>query len=213
MGARLCHRRHPHRAGRAGGQDGFTYVALLIVLAVIAIASAATLQMGALLQRRQAERELLSIGHEFSAALTSYAAATPVGQLTTPPTLEVLLKDPRYPNITRHLRKLYADPITGKAEWGLVKAPDGNGIVGIHSLSTTAPIKIGNFEPEFQALAGRTSYTDWIFRAAVPRSPPSGPVNGATPAVGAPPSLYPPTDVPPAPSPGIAVPPGTPNTG
>jgi len=207
MDARIRPRPHFRRAGPAAGQAGFTYVALLIVVAAIGIAGAATLQLGALLQRRQAEHQLLAIGREFGAALTSYAAATPAGQLTTPPTLEALLKDPRYPSVKRHLRKLYTDPITGKADWGLVKAPGGNGIIGIHSLSKTAPIQIGNFEPEFQHLSERTSYADWIFRPTAAYFPPPRPADGAPPSAT---SLYPPTDAPaaPSPSPGVPASPG-----
>jgi hypothetical protein len=52
-----------------------------------------------------------------------------------PARLEDLLQDPRYPSTRRHLRKLYADPITGQASWGLVQASDGSGIIGVHSLS------------------------------------------------------------------------------
>jgi len=38
--------------------------------------------------------------------------------------LEELLEDPRFPNTVRHLRKPFADPMTGQAEWGLAKAPE-----------------------------------------------------------------------------------------
>ncbi len=148
---------------RSANARGFTYIGLLIMIAIIGVAAAATLQLGQVLQRREAEQELLAIGGEFRAALISYASATPAGQSSRPQSLEDLLRDPRYPNIRRHLRKMYADPMTGKSEWGIVKSPDGSGIVGVHSLSTAAPIKIGNFEAEFQYLSGRVSYVDWIF--------------------------------------------------
>lgn len=146
--------------------DGFTYLGLIILVALIGIASAATLQMGSVVQRRAAEEELLEIGTEFRNALISYANATPVGQLRAPRSLHDLLKDPRYPNPRRHLRKLYADPITGKEEWGVVEALDGSGIIGIHSLSEAQPIKIDNFEPVFQNFSGKMSYRDWHFMIA-----------------------------------------------
>jgi type II secretory pathway pseudopilin PulG len=153
-------RPYKHRHRRHGG---FTYLGLLILIAIIGIASAATLQMGAVLQRHVAEEELLEIGAEFRAGLVSYANAAPVGQPRAPQSLQDLLKDPRYPNVRRHLRKLYTDPITGKEGWGTVQAPDGSGIVAVYSLSEAKPIKIGNFAPEFQNLAEKTSYRDWIF--------------------------------------------------
>jgi type II secretory pathway pseudopilin PulG len=146
--------------------DGFTYLGLIILVAIIGIASAATLQMGSVVQRRAAEEELLEIGDEFRNALISYANATPAGQKRGPASLQELLKDPRYPNPKRHLRKLYADPITGKDQWGIVEAIDGSGIVGVHSLSEATPIKIDKFESAFLDFAGKTSYRDWRFMIA-----------------------------------------------
>ena len=148
------HARHRH-------SQGFTYVGLLILVAIIGIASAATVQTGAILQRRAAEEELLEIGNEFRNALISYANATPVGQHRAPRSLQDLVKDPRFPNPRRHLRKIYADPITGKEEWGVIEALDGSGIVGVHSLSKAKPIKIGNFAFPFHDFAGKESYGDW----------------------------------------------------
>ena len=142
---------------------GFTYLALLILLAIIGVTTAATLQLGTIAQRRDAEDELLTIGSEFRNALISYAAATPAGSPTAPPNMQVLLKDMRFPNPKRHLRKLYIDPITGKAEWGVTMTPDRKGILGIHSLSAKPPIKVGNFPPEFQGFEKKNSYTEWIF--------------------------------------------------
>ena len=58
--------------------------------------------------------------------------------------LEELLQDPRYPDIRRYLRKIYLDPMTGSAEWGLVTGPGGE-IYGVHSLSGDEPLKKANF--------------------------------------------------------------------
>lgn len=157
---------------RARSERGFTYLGLLILVAIIGIASAASLQAGAALQRRAAEEELLDIGMEFRNALISYANATPVGQRRTPSSLQDLLKDPRYPNPRRHLRKLYADPLTGKEEWGVIEAQDGGGIIGVYSLSNARPIKTGNFEVVFQDFAGKTSYREWRFMAVRQIIPP-----------------------------------------
>ncbi|GGC87732.1 type II secretion system protein [Undibacterium terreum] len=151
---------------------GFAYLALLILLAIIGIASAATLQLGSLMQKRDAEDQLLIIGNEFRNALISYAAATPSGNSIAPPDLQALLKDNRFPNPKRHLRKLYNDPVTGKPEWGVVLTIDGKGVQGVHSLSTARPIKIGNFSPEFQGFEDKNSYADWVFSAINPSKAP-----------------------------------------
>lgn len=147
---------------------GFAYLALLIAIAIIAVTAAATLQLGSILQRRVAEEELLSIGTEFRRALISYSSASPAGLPAAPQSLQDLLKDPRYPNIRRHLRKLYYDPLTGQQQWGTILAIDGKSIIGIYSLSTATPIKISNFETQFQNFEGKTSYAGWVFMAVAP---------------------------------------------
>lgn len=149
-------------------QGGYAYLALMILIAIIGVAAAAGAQLGAIYQRRMAEENLLAIGGEFQRALLSYAAATPLGQATQPRTLDDLLRDQRYPNVVRHLRKLYLDPMTGKADWVLVKSPDGQTIVGIHSASNAHPIKIANFTGDFQGFNDKHSYAGWVFVARLP---------------------------------------------
>lgn len=162
---------------------GFTYVGLLIFVAVLGVVAAATVSAGALIQRRAAETELLTIGKEFRAAFKSYADASG-GAKPYPPTLNALVKDERTPAPRRHLRKIYFDPLTGKDEWGIVEAP-GGGVMGVYSLSTDKPIKIAEFETEFAGFKGKKKYSDWVF-ANETRLPPAGTVNmgeaGETPA-------------------------------
>ncbi len=148
---------------RPGAAGGFTYIGLVILVAIIALVGAATVRLGVTLQRAQAERDLLHIGEQFSNALKSYAAATTAGQPQQPPTLKDLLKDPRFPGTRRHLRKIFVDPMTGKAEWGIVYLAGDKGVLGIHSLSTAKPVKIGNFPSRFQAFGGKQKISEWIF--------------------------------------------------
>jgi type II secretory pathway pseudopilin PulG len=111
-----------------GREKGFTYLGLIVTVAIVGLVGAATLKVDALLRRAAAEQELLEIGATFSEALRSYADATPRGQpQLPPPSLQDLLKDPRYPGVRRHLRKIFVDPMTGKAEWGIVYANNPNG--------------------------------------------------------------------------------------
>jgi hypothetical protein len=88
---------------------------------------------------------------------------TPNGQNIHPQKIEDLLLDPRFIQAKRHLRRIYPDPISGKKEWGIIKANNGSGIIGIHSTSNTQPIKTDNFNLEFKHFTGRNSYSDWVF--------------------------------------------------
>jgi type II secretory pathway pseudopilin PulG len=142
---------------------GFTYVSLVILVAILGLVAATSVKLGGMLQRSRAELALLDIGAEFSNALQSYADATPAGKPTQPPSLKDLLKDPRFPTVRRHLRKIYIDPVTGKAEWGIVYLANQVGVVAIYSLSQDKPVKIGNFPVRFQAFDSKAHISDWKF--------------------------------------------------
>lgn len=163
----------------ASSDAGFTYIGLLILLAIIALVASASLQVGSILQRRAAEEELLAIGLEFRHALQSYAARSPVGQKRYPASLADLIKDPRFPNTVRHLRKIYVDPLTGNAEWGIVNAVDGKGVIAVFSLSQDKPIKVGNFDPVWQGFESSESYQRWRFGATAVITIPNQPNNAA----------------------------------
>jgi type II secretory pathway pseudopilin PulG len=169
-----------------GLEAGFTFVGLLILLAIIGLASALTVTAASLLQQRADEEELLFIGREFANAFRSYYEASPAGNRQFPAKLEELLKDPRYPGIKRHLRRIYPDPISGQP-WAVVTAPGFGGIMGVHSVSGKAPLKVANFELAFVSLEGRRKYSEWVFgfapaTAPVPKSPGTPAPPGALPS-------------------------------
>lgn len=152
---------------RARRDGGFTYLGLVILVTVIGLVGAATLKIDALLRRAAAEEELLAIGAAFGEALRTYAEATPKGQPAQPPTLKELLKDPRFPGVRRHLRKIFVDPMTGKAEWGIVwtNPSERRGVFAVYSLSTAKPLKIANFDARFAGFENKEHVSDWKFAA------------------------------------------------
>ena len=159
----------PHvRAGRRAQtptcrpQAGYTYLVLLLVVALMGAALGATGVLWHTAQTRDKEIELLYIGNEYRRAIQLYHANTPGPVKQYPREFEQLLKDPRLPVVRRYLRKLYRDPITGKREWGVIKAPDG-GIAGVHSLSESAPYKTANFKKTDAEFEGKTKYSEWRF--------------------------------------------------
>ncbi len=146
-------------------QEGFTYIGVLLAIALIGTQLALAGVVWSFAQQRQKERELLFVGGQFRTAISQYYLNPKGPQKEYPRRLEDLLKDPRYPGTVRHLRKIYADPITGKKQWGLIKLPNG-GIIGVYSLSQEAPIKTGNFRPADLAFANKQRYADWKFAYA-----------------------------------------------
>lgn len=148
-------------------QDGFTYLSLIILVAIIGLVTAATLKMGAVIQRSRAEQQLLDVGAAFGDALQSYADATPSGMPTQPPSLNDLLRDPRFPGVRRHLRQIFVDPMTGRAEWGVSYLGNNVGVLAVYSLSDARPVKIGNFPQRFAGFEGKQKISEWRFAAAV----------------------------------------------
>ncbi len=174
---------------------GFTYIGLIVLLAILGLVAAAGMKSGALMQRAAAEEELLEIGAAFSEALRSYAAATPQGQPPQPPNLQALLKDPRFPGVRRHLRRIFVDPVTGKAEWGMVTIGDKTLVTGVYSLSAARPLKVGNFDARFVNFDNKERLSDWKFTATGQGIT----VLGAPGAPAPPPAAEVPLAVPPAP--------------
>lgn len=137
------------------------------MLAVASAAGAVVAQRWSDQTSREKERQLLRIGNAYARALAEYRASSPGTDKRYPPTLEQLLLDTRFVGTRRHLRTLYADPMTGKADWVLVRDARGD-IMGVRSQSEQRPWARVAQSLEFIDVPAAERYSDWIF---VPRSP------------------------------------------
>jgi type II secretory pathway pseudopilin PulG len=143
-------------------QQGFTYLALMIIVAVMGAGLAAIGELYSHAAQREKERELLFVGHQFRQAIAGYYEKSP-GAKAYPRSLDDLLEDKRFPMPQRHLRRLYPDPMTGKADWGLLEMPGGAGIMGVHSLSEERPLKSAGFAAADQGFEDAETYAKWTF--------------------------------------------------
>jgi len=143
-------------------QAGFTYLALLFTVAVAGVVLAATGALWSFEAQREREVELLFVGNQFRQAIRSYYEQSPGMLKRYPMSLDELVKDNRYLGVKHHLRRIYADPITGRSEWGLLMAPEG-GIMGVRSLSDRRPIKRANFLLRDAMFEGKEAYSEWHF--------------------------------------------------
>jgi len=146
---------------------GFTFLGLMMVVVIMGIGLMAVSEVWHNAAVREKEQQLLFVGDQFQQAIEAYYVNSPNKQQPYPLSLEDLLKDPRYPTTQRYLRKIFVDPITGSANWGLLRNA-GGGIVGVYSLSEEAPIKQSNFRLKYQGFEGKTKYSDWVFMYAPP---------------------------------------------
>jgi type II secretory pathway pseudopilin PulG len=139
---------------------GFTYIGLLIAVVLLGIGLALVGEVWNTAVKRERERELLFVGDQFRQGIGRYYESSP-GVKQYPRKLEDLLEDKRFPVVKRHLRQIYLDPMTGKADWGLVL--QGDQILGVYSQSKDKPFKVANFRLLDSFFADSSSYSDWRF--------------------------------------------------
>jgi type II secretory pathway pseudopilin PulG len=145
-----------------GKVRGFTYLGIIFAIALMGVVLAATGTIWSHAAQRAKEIQLMHVGNQFTRAIGLYYERSPGTVKRYPLDLSELLLDSRYLTVQRYLRRIYADPITGKPEWGLVRAPDG-GIMGVYSQSEVEPIKLGNFRKGNERFQNAKRYLDWRF--------------------------------------------------
>ncbi|HEY4968744.1 MAG TPA: type II secretion system protein [Steroidobacteraceae bacterium] len=151
-------------ASGPAGAAGFTYIGLLIAVAILGIGLSAVGTIWRTQAQREREQELLFIGREFRTAIAAYYRA---GGHQFPQDLNDLLEDKRGTEPRHYLRKLYADPMTGAQDWTLLTS-GVLGITGIASSSKAEPLKKKGFPLEEAAFEDASCYCDWKFEY-VPR--------------------------------------------
>lgn len=161
----------PMRTGDPGASRGFTYLALLWWVAISGVMLAALGTQWKLEATRQREAELVFRGGQIQAALAAYQANTPAGQPNLPLTLTELLDDQRQGPARRHLRRAWADPVTGRP-WGLLRTQEGR-IRGVYSESGRQPLS---------APGGVQTYREWLFDVAEIAPAPAEGASSAGPA-------------------------------
>jgi len=176
----------------ADTQRGYTYIGLLVSVVILGMMLTMVARVWSTTVQRERETQLLWIGHAYRMAISSYFS---MGH-QFPLTLELLLTDDRFPVPKHHLRQLYADPMTGQADWTLIMNPSGQGIMGVASRSQAQPIKRDGFDTIDETFKDADCYCLWKFVYYGGRWNP-----GAATGVGAPPAPVTPAPVRPAPQP------------
>lgn len=117
---------------RRHAQDGFTYLAALLLIAISAAALASVAEAWSHARQREKEAQLLWVGNQFKQAIGVYYQRSPGSVKRYPANLDDLVEDRRFATVQRYLRRIYLDPMTGKAEWEVIGAP-GGGVMGVKS--------------------------------------------------------------------------------
>lgn len=128
-------------------QGGFTFLGLLLAVALMGIGLTAASEVWFTTAQRQRAEQSRWVAEEFVRAIGSYYESGPGGVKQFPAQLEDLLEDRRGPVVRRHLRQVYLNPYTGTREWVGVAAP-GGGIRGI-KIKTWTPLESGHVLQEY----------------------------------------------------------------
>src|ERR1700730_19130366 len=110
----------------ASKQQGFTYLGLLFAVVIMGLMLTVVARVWRTTVQREREAQLLWVGHAYRMAISSYFA---LGH-KYPATLQDLITDERFPVPKHHLRRLYPDPLTRRADWTLVPTPSQAGVPG-----------------------------------------------------------------------------------
>ena len=145
-------------------QGGLILLVVLLFIAVSSLASSALVVAHETQSRREKEQQLLFVGDQFRQAIQRYYNTVPPGGARSfPASMDDLIEDRRFPIPVRHLRRIYIDPMTGRADWQFVHA--GGGITGVHSSSTREVLKTKDFPKGYEQFESAGTYADWVFLA------------------------------------------------
>jgi type II secretory pathway pseudopilin PulG len=143
-------------------RHGSTYLALMFLIVIMAIGVTAAAKQWKTVVQREKEADLLWRGIEIQTAIQFYSTAKKLGRVIPgevyPLTLEELTKPPK-----PLLRRAYKDPITG-GDWQYIRQPSTEGIMGVKSASTLAPLKQHQFPAAVAHFEGFSKYSDWVFQ-------------------------------------------------
>ena len=116
------------------GQDGYSFVELLVVIGILFVLASAAMPLAQVASQRQREAELRRTLRELRTAIDKFKDAVDVGQIPTteltpgsegyPPDLETLVEGVTPANDAsgrklKFLRRIPIDPMTNSTEWGL----------------------------------------------------------------------------------------------
>ena len=137
---------------------GYTYVALVVGLAVMAILMAAVLPLASAESQRDKEAELIFRGIQYAEGIRTFRKR--YGRYPT--TLKEMFEV--HP---RTLRKLWKDPMTNSNNWGLITQLGGAPILGGPGPGTSSSSPFAKTPTPTPARSSRSSASTTPFRALI----------------------------------------------
>lgn len=141
---------------------GFTYIALLAIVAMTTYALALAGARWTDRLQRDREQQLLRVGELYAEAIQSYYRGSPGSNKVYPRDISDLLLDPRMLGTVRHLRAAYTDPIQPGVPLAPIRAADGT-LRGVRSTSVDTPFLETGVDLGAVKLEPARRYADWLF--------------------------------------------------
>jgi len=150
---------------------GYTYVALIVGLTVMAILMAAVLPMASAESQRGKEAELIFRGLQYAEGIRTFRKR--YGRYPT--TLKEM-----YEVRPRTLRKLWKDPMTNSNDWGLITQLAGAPLIGLTPTGTSSTSPFAPTPAPTQAPAPPGAFNPGGAPGALggPGGAPPGPISG-----------------------------------
>jgi hypothetical protein len=141
--------------------QGFSYVIVMFLLAVLSLSAVRALENTWTLEQRDKEAETLWRGLAYREAIRIYYESSPGTGKSYPQELKDLLYDARLVRPTRPLRRLYTEPLSGSV-WGVIRNEEGR-VIGVYPDSKAMPLKQAGFPDELAGFTAAKHYSDWKF--------------------------------------------------
>ena len=159
-------------------QRGAALIMLLVGVSLLGLMAGLAGSSWQTVVQRAKEADLLWKGNQIRRAIGRYYNTSHGGGAAPkffPSNLDALLKDPRFLETRRYLRKLYPDPMTDEA-WVIIKGEAGR-VIGVRSTARKKPYKQDNFREVNSDFAGKEHYSDWkfIYKTSSTKQQPANP--------------------------------------
>ena len=138
--------------GSGRQEKGFTYIALLALIAVWSISLCLTMEVFEKKRQREMHTQLVWVAKQYTRAIESYYYSASADKRKLPNTLDELLEDKRFYPPMRHLRSLYID----EASRGFDLKPilTSQGLVGVKTSFQATDIKEKSFMVNLKNIQG-----------------------------------------------------------
>lgn len=138
--------------GSGRQEKGFTYIALLALIAVWSISLCLTVEVFEKKRQREIHTQLVWVAKQYTHAIESYYYSASADKRKLPNTLDELLEDKRFYPPARHLRSIYIDETN--SGFDLKPIQTDQGLIGVKTFFQASDLKGKSFLANLKNIQG-----------------------------------------------------------